>query len=90
MIEPLTAASRELWVTLHSTPDLIVITDMMIALILGFLFGYERSYHGRAAGMRTYGLVCMVSSALVSVSVHPALWLGGHSTANVAIIDATR
>ncbi|HAX90687.1 MAG TPA: magnesium transporter MgtC [Rhodospirillaceae bacterium] len=27
---------------------------------------------------------------MVSVSVHPALWLGGHSTANVAIIDATR
>ena len=34
------------------------------ALLLGLLVGYERSYHGRAAGMRTYGLVCMAAAAL--------------------------
>lgn len=90
MMEEFYASAGALWKFLHSTADLIVVTDMMLALLLGFLFGYERSYHGRAAGMRTYGLVCMVSSALVSVSVHPSLWVGGHSTVNVALIDATR
>jgi len=28
------------------------------------LMGYERSYNGRASGMRTYGLVGMASTAL--------------------------
>ncbi len=74
----------------RSSPELILMSDMAVALALGFLFGYERSYHGRAAGMRTYGLVCMVSSILVSVSVHPSFWLEGHSPINVAIIDPTR
>ncbi|MFA6280820.1 MAG: MgtC/SapB family protein [Bdellovibrionales bacterium] len=74
----------------HSSPDLILVSDMAVALALGFLFGYERSYHGRAAGMRTYGLVCMVSAVLVSVSVHPSFWLGGHWTGNMAFIDPSR
>jgi len=88
-----------LWDTMRATPDGAVLVDMTVALFLGFLFGYERSYHGRAAGMRTYGLVCMVSAVLVSISVHPDFWLGGQWVAvhgfsapksGVAIIDPTR
>ncbi len=63
--------------------------DMAIALLLGLLFGYERSYHGRAAGMRTYGLVCMVSAALTAISGFPAEWYGGH-VAGIASVDPTR
>jgi hypothetical protein len=48
------------------------------ALILGLLVGYERSYHGRAAGMRTYGLVCMASTALTVIVGYPGFWYGGH------------
>ncbi len=43
--------------------NVIVFLNLLGALILGLLVGYERSYHGRAAGMRTYGLVCMASAA---------------------------
>lgn len=78
------------WSALRATPDMALVADMALALALGFLFGYERSYHGRAAGMRTYGLVCMVSAALTSVSAHPAFWLGGHTVVNGAIVDPTR
>ena len=78
------------WGLLRSTTDLAIVTDMTIALFLGFVFGYERSYHGRAAGMRTYGLVCMVSAALTSISAHPLFWLSGASTVNPAMIDPTR
>lgn len=78
------------WSLLQQTPDTAIVTDMVIALFLGFIFGYERSYHGRAAGMRTYGLVCMVSAALVSTSVHPSLWIGGHASVNAALVDPTR
>jgi putative Mg2+ transporter-C (MgtC) family protein len=48
------------------------------ALILGLLVGYERSYHGRAAGIRTYGLVCMASTALTVIVGYPGFWYGGH------------
>lgn len=47
------------------------------ALALGMLVGYERSYRGRAAGMRTYGLVCMSSAALTAVIGFRSLWYGG-------------
>ncbi|MBI3229553.1 MAG: MgtC/SapB family protein, partial [Burkholderiales bacterium] len=39
----------------------ILFLNLFGALLLGLAVGYERSYHGRAAGMRTYGLVCMGS-----------------------------
>lgn len=49
------------------------------ALALGVLIGYERSYQGRAAGMRTYGLVCMASTALTLIAGFAPLWYGGSS-----------
>lgn len=49
------------------------------ALALGVLIGYERSYQGRAAGMRTYGLVCMASTALTLIAGFAPLWYGGRS-----------
>jgi len=47
------------------------------ALALGMLVGYERSYRGRAAGMRTYGLVCMSSAALMVVVGYGSMWYDG-------------
>jgi len=57
-------------------------------LILGVLIGYERTYHGRAAGMRTYGLVCMASTALVAFVGWTPDWYGSLTTNGSA--DATR
>jgi putative Mg2+ transporter-C (MgtC) family protein len=51
--------------------------NMVYALILGLMVGYERTYRGRAAGMRTYGLVCVASCAVVSIVAYPSLWYGG-------------
>ncbi len=56
--------------------------NLMGALLLGMLVGYERSYNGRAAGMRTYGLVCMASTALTVFVGHASLWYGG-TTAHI-------
>ncbi|MGO4152103.1 MgtC/SapB family protein [Cupriavidus sp. YAF13] len=56
--------------------------NMVGALLLGMLVGYERSYNGRAAGMRTYGLVCMASTALTVFVGHAPLWYGG-ATAHI-------
>lgn len=51
--------------------------NLLGALLLGMVVGYERSYNGRAAGMRTYGLVCMASTALTIFVGYAPLWFGG-------------
>ena len=59
--------------------NLLIFFNLVGALALGLVAGYERAYHGRAAGMRTYGLVCTASCALVVISGYPQFWYGGHS-----------
>ena len=62
--------------------------NLVGALLLGMLVGYERSYNGRAAGMRTYGLVCMASTALTVFVGFAPLWYGGLADHGAA--DASR
>ena len=62
--------------------------NLLGALLLGMLVGYERSYNGRAAGMRLYGLVCMASTALTVFVGDASLWYGG--TAGHVLADPTR
>jgi len=45
-----------------------VILRTLAALAAGGSIGLERSYHGRAAGLRTYALVCFGSALLVASS----------------------
>ena len=59
------------------------------ALVLGLIVGYERTFNGRAVGMRTYGLVCMASAALTVFAGYPSLWYGGQASAPAAA-DPTR
>ena len=68
--------------------NVIVFFNLLGALLLGMLVGYERSYHGRAAGMRTYGLVCMASAGLMVIAGYPAHWYGG--TGIIGDLGATR
>jgi putative Mg2+ transporter-C (MgtC) family protein len=64
--------------------NLLVLANIAGALVLGLLVGYERSYHGRAAGMRTYGLVCMSSCALTVIGGYSSQWFGGLGAAFTA------
>lgn len=75
------------------TPEVLVANasmgvHLLGALILGILVGYERTYKGRAAGMRVYGLVCMASAALTVFVGYARLWYGG-STTEISV-DPTR
>lgn len=58
-------------------PNAVIFGDILGALFLGLLVGYERSYRGRAAGMRTYGFVCMASCALTAMLGYQKYWFGG-------------
>lgn len=57
------------------------------ALAAGLIIGYERSFHGRPAGLRTHVLVCMASAVLMLVTVYEDHWvrIGGE-----ARLDPTR
>ncbi|AWK87561.1 MgtC/SapB family protein [Azospirillum thermophilum] len=55
----------------------LILLHLLGALGVGVLLGYERSYHGRAAGMRTYALVCVASTVLTVVNAYPSMWYGG-------------
>jgi putative Mg2+ transporter-C (MgtC) family protein len=77
------------WSANELATSLIIFFNLLGALLLGLLVGYERSYHGRAAGMRTYGLVCMASAGLTVIAGFPQLWFaGGHQLS--ATPDPTR
>ncbi len=69
--------------------NILVFVHIFGALLLGLVVGYERAYHGRAAGMRTYGLVCMASASLTVVAGFPEAWFGGHVVEGLAP-DPTR
>ena len=68
------------WSAGEVSTSLVIIMNLLGALALGLLVGYERTYRGRAAGMRTYALVCMGSTALTVIVGYPAYWYGGHLT----------
>lgn len=73
--------------------NVIIVLNICGALILGLILGYERSFHGRAAGMRTYGMVCMASCAITVVTGYPTSWFGslaGHAAAPILPADPTR
>ena len=78
------------WSSAEIGVNLVVFMNLVGALLLGLVLGYERSYHGRAAGMRTYGLVCTASAALMVICGYPEFWFGGHSPLRSSGIDPTR
>lgn len=65
------------WSTPQVEASILILMNIVGALLLGMIVGYERSYHGRAAGMRTYGLVCMASAAVTVIVGYPQYWFGG-------------
>jgi putative Mg2+ transporter-C (MgtC) family protein len=69
--------------------NLLIFMHLADALALGLLVGYERSYHGRAAGMRTYSIVCMASAALTVFAGYSGFWWGGNAHGLIPV-DPTR
>jgi putative Mg2+ transporter-C (MgtC) family protein len=60
--------------TLDWTAALTMLGQVMAALVAGGLIGLERSYHGRAAGFRTFSLVALGACLLMVGSSSPASW----------------
>lgn len=67
----------------------LLMLHLLGATVVGLLLGYERTYHGRAAGMRTYALVCVASTMLTVINGYPEHWYGGLSK-TPSVADPTR
>jgi len=76
--QPIIDFARSAWAAPVVQDNVIVSLNVIGALALGIIVGYERTWNGRAAGMRTYGFVCMASAALIVITGHPNSWFGGH------------
>ena len=57
--------------------DLDLITRLGLAALLGLLLGLDREFRGRAAGLRTHGLVCFSAAALTVSMISLYHQLGG-------------
>jgi putative Mg2+ transporter-C (MgtC) family protein len=55
--------------------DIEMMLRLGAALLAGACIGYERSFHGRPAGLRTHVLVCLASSLLMLVTVYEDHWV---------------
>ncbi len=66
-----------------------ILKHLLIALAMGGLIGFERSYHGRPAGFRTHTLVCVASSVLMLLTVYQGQWYPAAFAGNVNL-DPTR
>jgi putative Mg2+ transporter-C (MgtC) family protein len=50
--------------------DWVVILRLLLAAILSGAVGFEREFHGRAAGFRTHILLCLGSTLVMLTSIH--------------------
>ncbi len=68
----------------------LILIDILFATGLGLILGYERNFHGHAAGMRTYALVCGASAGLVAIGGFSSQWFGGAAvTQGHVVAEAT-
>lgn len=47
--------------------DIDLLSRLGVAALLGLMLGFDRQWHGHAAGLRTHGIVCF-ASAVMTVS----------------------
>ncbi|MBX2933870.1 MAG: MgtC/SapB family protein [Ferruginibacter sp.] len=50
--------------------ELIIVSKILFAFLLGAFIGFDRERHGLDAGIRTYAAVCIGATLFTSVAVH--------------------
>jgi len=65
------------WSSAELAANELIFLDILGAMGLGLILGFERNYHGHAAGMRTYALVCGASAGLAAIGGFTGQWYGG-------------
>jgi putative Mg2+ transporter-C (MgtC) family protein len=52
--------------------ELIIVSKLLVAFLLGAFIGFDRERHGRDAGIRTYAAVCIGAALFTSIAGHLA------------------
>src|SRR5690606_28644756 len=73
--------------------DLDLLTRLGIAAVLGLVLGMDREFRGRAAGLRTHGLICFSAAAMTASMISLYHQVGGQMEENqldvLRIFEAT-
>ena len=69
--------------------DLDLFTRLGVAALVGLLLGIDREARGRAAGLRTHGLVCFAAAAMTVSLLGLYLQLGGQRADPLRVFEAT-
>jgi putative Mg2+ transporter-C (MgtC) family protein len=62
--------------------DLDLLTRLGVAAVVGLLLGIDREARGRAAGLRTHGLICFSAAAMTASIIALYYQAGGPTGAN--------
>lgn len=90
MTMPDTTTLLSFWSSESVAGNTLLLMHLLGSMLLGMFVGYERSYHGRAAGMRTFSLVCMASTGIVAVFGMPEIWFGGQQVSAITADGPSR
>jgi putative Mg2+ transporter-C (MgtC) family protein len=55
--------------------DLVIVGGVTGAIVVGAPIGFERTFHGCPADLRTHFPVCIASSILMIVAVYQNQWM---------------
>ena len=69
--------------------DLDLITRLGVAALVGLLLGIDREARGRAAGLRTHGLICFSAAIMTTSIVALYFQLDGERMDPLRIFEAT-
>lgn len=69
--------------------DLDVIMRIGVAAAIGLLLGIDREVRGRAAGLRTHGLVCVSAATMTVAMISLYFQIGGDRADVMRIFEAT-
>ena len=69
--------------------DYDLLTRLGVAAVLGLLLGLDREVRGRAAGLRTHGLICFAAAAMTVSMLSLYRQMGGGDADFLRIFEAT-
>lgn len=69
--------------------DLDLLTRLGAAALLGLLLGLDREVRGRAAGLRTHGLICFAAAAMTVSMISLYSQMGGGQGDYLRVYEAT-
>ena len=64
----------------------LILIDILLAMGFGLILGFERNFHGHAAGMRTFAMVCGASAGLVAIGGFSGQWFGGPAVTHGPVV----